>query len=163
MVEFHGWATIRFTAESRDHDDEKQLQHSAVAAVQTYVREMGYGPVSARPVPAELVVHPYSGALVSSTKANVVLDVRFVNGEAQLWAAGSKNHAMPIKQELLDLFTFVAHVAQGSYGLLYLHDDEDPEHLNVFQVYVLARGVLTAHADPFLSPFVPMVEDPPTD
>lgn len=108
MVEFHGWATIRFTAENRDCDDEEQLQHAAVIAAQSYVRAMGYGPVSAKPVPAERVAHPYRGALVSGSKANVMLDVRVINGEAQLWAAGAKNHAVPIKQELLELFTYVA-------------------------------------------------------
>jgi hypothetical protein len=125
MVEFYGWATIRFTAEYRDRDDEEQLQNAAVTAVQSYVREMGYGPVSDPSVLAERVASPYSGALVSAAKANVVVDARVVNGEALLWTAGAKNHATPIQQELLDLFTSIAQIALGSYGLLYLHDDED--------------------------------------
>ena len=163
MVEFHGWATIRFTAENRDREDEEQLQDAAVAAVQSYVHAMGYGPVTDAPVLTERVAHPYSGALVSAARANVVVDVRIVNGKTQLWAAGAKNHAAPVKQELLDLFTYIAHVAPGSYGLLYLHDDEDPTHFNAFEVYVLRRGALSVQADPFLSPFVPLVEDPPAD
>ena len=48
MFEFHGWATIRFTAENRDRDDEEQVQNSAVEAVQSYVRRMGYGPLTLR-------------------------------------------------------------------------------------------------------------------
>jgi Immunity protein 7 len=47
-----------------------------------------------------------------------------------------------------------------SYGLLYTRDDEDPAHEHTFRVFVLARGTLTERADPFLSPFVPGVEDP---
>jgi hypothetical protein len=163
MVEFHGWATIRFTAENRDRDEEERLQNAAVAAVQSHVHAMGYGPVTDAPILREGVAPPYSGALVSAAKANVVVDVRVVNGETQLWAAGAKNHATPVKQELLDLFTQIAHVAPGSYGVLYLHDDEDPAHCNAFEVYVLRRGALTMQADPFLSPFVPLVEDPPAD
>jgi hypothetical protein len=30
MVEFHGWATIRFSAENRDREDEEQLQDAAI-------------------------------------------------------------------------------------------------------------------------------------
>jgi Immunity protein 7 len=161
MFEFHGWATIRFTAEIRDRDDEDQLQNAAIEAVQSYVRQMGYGPVSDQPFAPR--ADPYSGALVSAAKANVVLDVRVVNGEAHLWAAGATNHVATIKQELFDLYHCVARVAPDSYGLLYMQDDEDPLHFNDFQVYALARGALTDRADPFLSPFVPVVEDPPGD
>jgi hypothetical protein len=92
-----------------------------------------------------------------------VLDVRVVNGEAHLWASGAKNHAVSIKPELLDLYHYIARAAPGSYGLLYIRDDEDPVHHNDFQVYALAHGALTERTDPFLSPFVPVVEDPPSD
>jgi hypothetical protein len=46
MFEFHGWATITFTIENRDRDDEEELQNAAIEAVQSYVQELGYGPVS---------------------------------------------------------------------------------------------------------------------
>jgi hypothetical protein len=163
MFEFHGWATVRFTAENRDRDDEDALQEAAVQKVWSYIRELGYGPVHAQ---AQAPTHPrdprsrFSGRVVSAAKANVVLDLRRVNGEAQVWAAGFKNHATPVKRELLDMFHYFAQVAPGSYGLLYTRDDEDPDHDNEFRVYVLARGTLTEHADPFLSPIMPTVEDP---
>jgi hypothetical protein len=107
-----------------------------------------------------LATKPHSCALVSAGRANVVLDVRVVNGGAQLWAAGANNHAIPIKQELLNLYHYIAGTALGSYGLLYIRDDEDTAYYNDFLVYVLARGALTEHADVFLSPFVPVVKDP---
>jgi hypothetical protein len=93
----------------------------------------------------------------------VVVDVRVVNGETQLWMAGAKNHVTPVKQEALDLITYSAHVAPGSYGVLSLRDDEDQSLLNAFEVYVLRRSALTSQAGPFLSPFVPLLEDPPAD
>ncbi len=42
MFEFHGWATIRFTAENCDRDDEDELQHAAVEKVWTYIQQLGY-------------------------------------------------------------------------------------------------------------------------
>ena len=54
-------------------------------------------------------------------------------------------------------------ITPGSYGLLYTLDDEDAAHVNAFRVYVLARGALVERTDPFLSPFVPVVEDPYRD
>ncbi len=83
-----------------------------------------------------------------------------MNGSAQLWAAGCKNHAADVAQDILNVYSYVARVAPGSYGLLYTWDDEDPEFENEFLVYVLARTAVTERPDPFLSPFVPAVEDP---
>jgi Immunity protein 7 len=120
MFGFHGWATLRFTAENCDRDDEEEVRDAAVEAVQSYVRQMGYGPVSYQPFELQDRANVYSGALVSAAKANVVLDVRLVNGEAHLWAAGAKNHATPIRQELLDLYHYIARIAPGSNGLLYI-------------------------------------------
>jgi hypothetical protein len=87
------------------------------------------------------------------------VDLRVLNGQAQLWVSGFKNHTTPLAQNMLGLFTHIGDVAPGSYGLLYMLDDEDPEHENRFSVYVLARSTLSEQTDPFLSPFVPLVED----
>ena len=51
----------------------------------------------------------------------------------------------------------------GSYGLLYVLDDEDyqdGDYQNEFRVWRLVRGALEERSDPFLSPFIPTVEDP---
>ncbi len=61
---------------------------------------------------------------------------------------------------LCRLFASFARVAPESYGLPGTRDDEDPAHEQAFRVFVLARGTLAERADPFLSPFVPSVEDP---
>ena len=53
---------------------------------------------------------------------------------------------------------------RDSYGLLYVHDDEDGahglDHSNEFRVWRLAGGRLEEVADPFLSPYLPTVELP---
>ncbi len=162
MFEAHGWITIRHTAENRDTPDEEERQADAIVKVWTYARALGY-PEAAESASIEKIAerprNRYSGKLVSSTKSNVVIGFGMLNGESQLWIAGFKNHATVLRQELLDLLQYTADVAPGSYGLLYTLDDEDPIHYNAFRVYVLARGTVTERADPFLSPFVPRVED----
>ena len=163
MFEFHGWATIRFTAENRDRDDEDELQNAAVEKVWSYVQQLGYDSVDKQAPNLRNGSRPhsrYSGKVVSAAKANVVLELQVMNGQAQLWVAGCKNHSAPVGQELQELFNYIARVAPGSYGLLYTLDDEDPVHV---RVHVLARGAFTARQDPFLSPFVPVVEDSYSD
>jgi Immunity protein 7 len=135
MFEFHGWATLRFTPENRDVEDEDELQQAVVEAMRAYVQELGW-------------------------TRNPIVDLRWMNGQAHLRAEGFKNHSAGIEEELVRLFRSIAQVAPGSYGLLYTLNDEDPSHENVFRVYVLARGALIEQSDPFLSPFVPTVEDP---
>ena len=44
--------------------------------------------------------------------------------------------------------------------MFYMHDDEDRTGMeNEFQVFVIARGKIRREKDPFLSPFIPAVED----
>jgi Immunity protein 7 len=38
-------------------------------------------------------------------------------------------------------------------------NDEDVAHPNQFRVWVLRRGTLVEHGNPFLSPYFPTVED----
>ena len=62
--------------------------------------------------------------------------------------------------EIFELYKTVGRVADGSYGLIYLYDDEDMgERENQFQVFVLARGEVKQQTDSFLSPVIPTIED----
>lgn len=60
---------------------------------------------------------------------------------------------------MIEIFRWVSENLPGSYGLLYVHDDEDAEDNNRFVVWKLVRGILTRESDTFLSPFIPVVED----
>ena len=86
-----------------------------------------------------------------------VCDVRVVNAYWHVWFAGTPNHG---HDNVLQLFPYIAQHAPGSYGLLYVWDDEDADHDNVFRVYRLARGRVEVTADPFLSPCEPTIVDP---
>jgi hypothetical protein len=91
-----------------------------------------------------------------------VADVRWVNGVCMVWFAGCPNHR---HDRVLDLFPWLGRLAPGSYGLLYVWDDEAGEAgeaENQFRVWRLARGLVEERADPFLSPCIPTIEDAPT-
>lgn len=139
MFEVHGWASIRFTPENREREDEDAVHRHVVtlieSRVQHYVSALGWA-------------------------YNPLLRMRWVNGQAFFQVEGYSNHVGAIMEELQALFQYVAEVAPGSYGLVYTMNDEDTQHDNAFRVFVLARGTFIERADPFLSPFVPVVEDP---
>ena len=82
------------------------------------------------------------------------------NGMYSLTISGLRNHR---REEVIDLFEWLAENSPACYGLLYVQDGEDwrrgADYQNDFRVWRLAKGQLTEHADPFLSPRIPTVED----
>jgi hypothetical protein len=65
-----------------------------------------------------------------------------------------------------DMLQWIATNGTGSYGLFYVHDDEDrlgnvdygrgaEDFSNMFRVHRLANGLVEELPDPFLSPIVP--------
>ncbi|WP_406375877.1 immunity 7 family protein [Streptomyces sp. NBC_00647] len=87
-----------------------------------------------------------------------LLDLRWMNGEPFIHLGGSSNHRS--SPDVVELFEHVAQVAPGSYGLLHVHDDEEPGHENEVRVLRLVRGLVTQHTEVLLSPYIPTVEDP---
>ncbi|WP_327233274.1 immunity 7 family protein [Streptomyces sp. NBC_01317] len=87
-----------------------------------------------------------------------LLDLRWMNGEPFVHLGGHSNHRSP--PDVAGLFAHVAAVSPGSYGLLHIRDDEDPDHGNEVRVLRLARGRVTHHTEALLSPCVPALEDP---
>ena len=135
MFEFHGWATIR---EASDESGEDELKlREIVEALTQHVSNMGW----------------------STNKA----ELSYINGSVHLIVSGLTNHRATEASELFELYRNVARLAPGSYGLLYIHDDENVDELaqNEFEVWVLRRGQLLRRKDEFLSPIVPTIEDAP--
>ncbi len=87
-----------------------------------------------------------------------ILELRAVNGQFHLVVSTFRNRRDSYVDEAFGLFEFLAEEAPGSYGLLYLRDEDAPDS-DGFEVCVLARGRLTRKTDPFLSPCVPVIED----
>ncbi|MCA9562508.1 MAG: hypothetical protein KC561_03420 [Myxococcales bacterium] len=89
------------------------------------------------------------------------------NDHGVLTFSVSRNHRASAVWEMLD---WIAACGPGSYGLFYVHDDEDAasndsygraatDHSNVFRVHRLLRGTLTELDDPFFGPVWPETED----
>jgi hypothetical protein len=130
MFEYHAWITIH----SSPGDEKDGDLQSAFDA-------------------AEREVQPLQGGTTQ-------INLRWVNGMAQLHISGFLNHRSGEGEQVIEAFQRVAKVAPGSYGLLYIHDDEDSSGQdNEFQVIVMRRGATATHADGFLSPCIPIIED----
>jgi hypothetical protein len=85
-----------------------------------------------------------------------VFQIDAINGKHFVTFHGCRNHRHEV---IFGLFEWIAQHLTGSYGLLYVWDDESNQD-NEFVVYVLARGKVELRTDPFLSPCVPVIEDP---
>ena len=86
-------------------------------------------------------------------------ELKWMNGEVFFQYSLYTNHWSDDCKELLKLFELISEKAEGSYGLLYILNDESDSDYNYFVVYRLARGKLEKALDSFFSPFVPVVED----
>ena len=127
MFEYHGWVSLRPTAEAVD--DEPPLRLDEIRA------------------------------LVDDLSGYALMDLRPMNGDYYIHLGGSPNRPGTHGPAVVELLRQVGQLAPGSYGLLYVHDDEDPrQHLD-FRVFRLARGIVTEHADTLLSPVTPTLED----
>lgn len=74
--------------------------------------------------------------------------------------AAEKNRKDSETKEAFALSQKIGEIAEGSYGLIYLYDDEDTTGKeNQFQVFVLARSIVKEVHDTFLSPITPTIED----
>jgi hypothetical protein len=82
-----------------------------------------------------------------------------VNYDTVFQCSVSRNHRGEHWVRLCEVLSWITKELPGSYGLVYLRDDEDPDLKGAFRVLVLARGRIAEHEDPFLSPIVPMIED----
>ncbi|MFB9924265.1 Imm7 family immunity protein [Amycolatopsis halotolerans] len=98
-------------------------------------------------------------ALVDDLAGYALIDLQPMNGSYCIHLGGHPNHRGQQGAEVIELFAKVGRLAPGSYGLLYVHDDEHPEHHSGFRVFRLVRGEVTEHADHLLSPVIPTLED----
>ncbi len=78
------------------------------------------------------------------------------NGMHTFLISGLHNH---FKNYVKDIFIWIGENAPGSYGLLYISDDEDKSNLEGFTVFVMKRGKLSQTKDQLLSPRIPTIED----
>ena len=87
------------------------------------------------------------------------LQIKVCNGQDFIEFSLYTNHMSKAVRDLVAFFEKVGRAAEGSYGLLYIHNDEDDQGYNEFVVHRLARGRVTIFRDAFLSPLIPTVEN----
>ena len=78
----------------------------------------------------------------------------FNNVSGHLSILVSRNHSAP---ELYELIEWIAKSAVGSYGIIYLHNDESA-FSNQFRIIRINKGGYTEHGDQLLSPICPVIE-----
>lgn len=136
MFEFHGWLSVSLEVEEGSFikiNDERR--NSVIKSVRAAMNE-AHDEFSAFDV-----IHSGNGAVI-------------------LIAHGLRNHRY---EPAIALFRHIATTLPKSYGLLYVRDDEDPQHENEFVVYRAAHGRFEPTGDKLLSPCVPIIENPEGD
>jgi len=147
VFEYHGWITLwRTPAQDDDFEVDMHFDSVVIAQVRAWLNAFGY-----------------------------VADLHNHNGMPMVWLQGHPNHCLGLDADLVALYRRIGDVAPGSYGLLYMRDDEagsnygsldgasipvDPILAHTWRLFVLKRGQVEEREDPFFSPHVPTVEDP---
>lgn len=130
MIELHGWVTIRETYKA-SFDEEEHLD-LLVKRIQDKIMKLSW-------------FKP---------------EIKVQNGDWFMEFSLYTNRITKRTLEIFELFKQIGKIAEGSYGLIYLYNDEDLNGKeNQFQVFSLARGVIREHRDSFLSPIIPTIED----
>ena len=130
MIELHGWVTIRETYKVT-FDEEEHIE-IIVQKIQDEIDKL----------------HWFKPT------------IKVMNGEWFLEFSLFSNRKDSRSREIFELYKKIGEIALGSYGLIYLYDDEDMEGKeNLFQVFSLARGIVEEREDSFLSQVIPTIED----
>ena len=87
------------------------------------------------------------------------LEIKFVNGTPFLNTLLCANHRTTEVDEIIKTYTMISETAIGSYGAIYIRDDEDKTYNNEFQVYLFKRRKWEYKIDADFSPCIPTLED----
>lgn len=99
--------------------------------------------------------------IVSNSKCEI--KIQYVNGSAFINTLHCSNHRTHEVDDIIRTYKHISKVATGSYGIIYIRDDEDRKHYNDFQVYVFKKGEYIQKDDVDLSPCIPNIEDSPAN
>lgn len=132
MYEFHGWITLAETP----YDVDAGEYDEKYEALRNYIDNLNW----------------------SSGK----IELLELNGRNALIVNGYPNRRRSEANELAQLMTYVTKNFTGAYGIIYEYDEltETVAGRGVFSVTVVRRGHCLPSLDPFLSPAIPVIEDP---
>ena len=128
MQELHGWLAINET-----YGNEDELSEQEIDTIRNNIKE-----------------------ILSAHSCGITL--RHSNGGSFLDVLHCSNHHTAETDEIINVFSEVSKAADGSYGVIYLRDDEDKRFHNEFQVYVFRHGKCSKVKDELLSPCIPVIE-----
>ncbi|OCG00674.1 Imm7 family immunity protein [Gilliamella sp. wkB308] len=131
MIEYYGWISLRNSTYENNENEMNSILNKLTLFISEHEFENSTG----------------------------FIKIHKVNGCCQLLFSGNTNHYSQDVAEIFELYQYVAKISQGSYGLLYVKNDESSDKFNEFEVYVLARGKIKKENDQFLSPCIPKIED----
>jgi hypothetical protein len=139
MYEFHGWITVKETnGQTNNHKNITEI----VKEIKAHIEKLNWGVLS-----GSIDIYPCSDKYC-------------------MWVTGSPNHKSYQESfSPIELFKYVGTISTGSYGILYVLDDEDlvNENDNYFKVFVLKNGKVNEYRDKFLSPVMPNIFSFPID
>ena len=129
MVELYAWMSVHETAADEDALTPEALKR-IMASVQEILRQTDCG-----------------------------IRLQYMNGQPCLQTAFCANHRAAETDAIIGTYCRIAETASGSYGVLYLRDDADPQYHNDMQVYYFRRGAVTHGIMLEFSPCIPKLED----
>lgn len=129
MIELHGWLTILETFENED-----LLSQHEIEMIRQRVK-----------------------VIIQSNTCGIKL--QYENGTAFLHTLFCSNHHTSEVDGIIETYKSVSKIATGSYGIIYLRDDEDKKYDNEFQVYIFRKGQCIFQNDIFFSPCIPTIEN----
>lgn len=90
------------------------------------------------------------------------MELLLLNGMHVLTMHALPNRRRSEAEDLNRVLDFVLREFKGAYGIIYEYDKQTvtSEGRGVYSVRVIRRGRCELALDPFLSPFVPVAEDP---
>lgn len=125
MIELHGWVTIK---ESYKVEDENENIRLIVRKIEERISYLSWD-------------------------INLI-DLRYCNGSPNLSIALFANRVNKEVEDIFELLKFICKEARGSYGMIYMYDDESYETPDEFRVYVVCKGKICEKEDKYLSPLM---------
>ncbi len=130
MIEYYGWLRI---LDNAYESDSKELLKT-IKEVETLTRKFGNN--------------------------DRIFELKCINSRCILCTAGSTNHKNAYVLEIIELFKTISVIAPGTYGLLYLLDDEDDKGKDdEFQVFKISKGKMIVEKEQLLSPCSKIIFD----
>ncbi|MCI8426391.1 MAG: hypothetical protein HFJ03_02425 [Lachnospira sp.] len=129
MIELHGWLSIVETYKNEDFIPQEEIEK-----IQEQVK-----------------------FIIQNNTCD--LEIQYQNGTPFLNTLVCCNHNTSQAKQIIEVYTKISEIATGSYGMIYVWDDEDKNYYNHFQTYIFKKGQCEYKIDTNFSPCIPTIED----